>query len=195
MREKFLNRLCSFLAPEDPLSASDVIFVCAGRPERKPYGLQLFREGLAPRLILSVGRFEIREVKKLHLSDDGGFRDLVSQTPAASRHFFLDFRNGRPHASLQKLKRGSTFRELQALAEFLKLDAPSTLTLISTSIHLRRIKMCCHKIPFFREWQIFLRAVPEEISSFRRYEWWKRPYEREYLRMEYAKLLAYSILY
>lgn len=68
----------------------DLVVVLAGRPERKPYGLRLFREGLAPRLILSVGRFEVRQTASLDLGDLG-LRQLAQRIPADQRHFFLDF--------------------------------------------------------------------------------------------------------
>src|SRR5258708_1508223 len=87
----FLSILSDLLATEDTPRRSDLVVVLSGRPERKPYGLRLFREGLAPRLILSVGRFEVRQIASLGL-EDMGLRQLAQRIPADQRHFFLDFR-------------------------------------------------------------------------------------------------------
>src|SRR5215469_4373168 len=56
----FLEGLWDYLDVSDSPEPSDVIFVLAGRSERKIYGLQLFNQNLAPWLILSVGRYEVR---------------------------------------------------------------------------------------------------------------------------------------
>jgi len=53
-----------FLSVDDGPAPCGVILVLAGRPERKPYGLKLFQQQFAPRLIVSVGRYEVRETAK-----------------------------------------------------------------------------------------------------------------------------------
>src|SRR5262245_11773192 len=47
--------------------SDDAIFVFAGRESRKRFGVRLYREGRAPRLLLSVGRFEWRRFADLSL--------------------------------------------------------------------------------------------------------------------------------
>jgi hypothetical protein len=53
------------LSAADHARPAGLIFVRAGRISRKDYALQLFREGLAPRLLFSVTRFEIRLFSKM----------------------------------------------------------------------------------------------------------------------------------
>src|SRR6267142_306862 len=89
---RLLARLFDFLSAADPPVPSDAIFVLAGRPERKRYGLDLFKRGLAPVLILSVGRFEWRRFPELGLPDDGGLTRLVEETYYRRRHFFVTVR-------------------------------------------------------------------------------------------------------
>src|ERR1035441_3224688 len=60
-----LHRLYRCLTWNDSVEAVDLIFVMAGRMERKQYGLELYRAGIAPRLILSVGRFEVSKMSRL----------------------------------------------------------------------------------------------------------------------------------
>src|SRR5262245_882793 len=63
-----LLALYESLTLTDQVQTVDLIVVMAGRMERKQYGLHLLRAGLTPRLILSVGRFEVSKMKCLELS-------------------------------------------------------------------------------------------------------------------------------
>ncbi len=190
-----LGALCRFLAPQDQLRRSDLLFVLAGRHERKLYGLRLFRKGWAPRLILSVGRFEVRQASGLGLEDEADLADLARSTPPEQRHFFLDLQGGSGHAVVRGLAGWGTFPELHALAEYLHAEPPQSLALVSTSIHLRRVRWCCERIPFYREKRVAYVAVPEELSSFHQAGWWKRPDHWVYLVREYLKLVAYAASY
>jgi hypothetical protein len=171
-----------------------LIFVLAGRPERKVYGLQLFHEGLAPRLILSVGRFEVRQTISLGFQDLN-LRELVARTPPAQRHFFIEMAGRSRQVSLAGMDRSGTFSELTSFAHQLQSKTPGTLLVISTSIHLRRVRWCCQRIEGFARWNIRYAAVPEKLSPFRRERWWTRPDHWLYLSAEYGKLAAYSLRY
>jgi len=63
-----LMKLYENLTRTDSVQPCDLIFVLAGRMERKPYGLELYLAGMAPRLVLSVGRFEVSRMHQLGLS-------------------------------------------------------------------------------------------------------------------------------
>jgi hypothetical protein len=194
-RVSLARLLCDFLSSDEAPHVSDLIFVLAGRPERKTYGLELFQEGFAPRLILSVGRFEVRQVARLGLGGDFGLRELAARTPPAERHFFLDlapdFRQGGPAG----LRRSGTYEELSGLAAYLSPGAIASLTFVSTSIHLRRVRWCCERISGLRDHAIRYVPVPEALSSFRREGWWKRPDHWSYVISEYAKLVVYLARY
>ena len=64
-----LQYLYERLTLNDTPSPADLIFVLAGKMERKQYGLELYRAGLAPRLVLSVGRFEVSKMPALDLEE------------------------------------------------------------------------------------------------------------------------------
>lgn len=190
----FLKSMSDFLAVEDPPASCDVIAVLAGPVERKSYGLELFRRSVAPRLVLSVARFDVgRTAALLH-----GAQELIAlrdKTPAQERHFWVDYENARRTIVPARLPRTGTFGELQALASYLAPYTPEKIALVSTSIHLRRIRFCCSRIAFFAQAYVSLLAVPESDSSFRRNGWWMRSTDCHYLLSEYAKLLAYRLLY
>ncbi len=171
-----------------------MIFVLAGLPDRKTYGLDLFQQGIAPRLILSVGRFEVRQM------DHFGFRDLNLRERVASmvpheRHFFIELSGNSRALALAGIPQVGTFAELSALAACLAEQQIRSLTIISTSIHLRRVRWCCRNISGLREKVISYVPVPEEMSSFRRAGWWRRLDHWSYLAAEYTKLLAYPFLF
>jgi len=191
-RTPLLSGLCDYLALDDSPSRSDLIFVLAGRPERKTYGLQLFRQGIAPRIILSVGRFEIRQMDEFGFQDLK-LRELVTRMVPADRHFFIELSKGSRTVMPAGIKRVGTFGELSALAAYLGQQPVRSVTLVSTSIHLRRVRWCCQRIRGLHRREIFFVPVPEELSSFRRDNWWKQLDHWSYVNAEYAKLLAYAL--
>lgn len=189
---KFLTLPCEFLSPSDAPAPCNLIFVLAGRDERKPYGLELFRQRLAPRLILSVGRFEVRQTaQSLHHPELLALRD---ETPPRERHFWMDFKSDGVQISRAYLRQTNTFWELQGLAEYVGRQVRS-IAIVSTSIHLRRIRFCCSRIPFFRGRSVIFVPVPEEMSSFQKKGWWKKPDHWFYVTSEYVKLAAYHLLH
>jgi hypothetical protein len=168
--------------------------VLAGRPERKPYGLSLFQQGLAQRLILSVGRFEVRTTAELLQMP--GLVTLRDELPPHRRHFWIDFRpSAKPQIFVARLKKTNTFWELNALSEHLGDEAPLRITIISTVIHLERIHYCCSRIPFFQGKELRFVPVPEEQSSFKSRGWWHRRADRAYVLSELVKFAAYRVLY
>ena len=188
-----LKPVCDYLVAGGVPTQCDVILVLAGRPERKPYGLQLFRLGLAPRLVFSVGRFEVRQTAAaFELPELISMRDA---TQPSQRHFWVDFTQASREVHLAGLNRHNTFWELSGIAAYLGPAQPRSIALVSTSIHFRRIRFCCSRIPFFQERTVHFLAVPEESSSFQRDQWWKRADHWSYVAQEYVKLAGYHLIY
>jgi len=189
-----LKSICDFMVTEDQVTSCDLIFVLAGRLERKNYGLKLFRQGMALRLVLSVGRYEVRHTAAL-LPEGSELIAIRDKTPPAERHFWVELAGGRRTISLARIQRIGTYEELNALASWLASQPPARIALISTSIHLRRVRYCCSRIPFFTERNVYLWPVPEQDSSFRRSRWWTRWTDARYLISELVKLAGYRLLY
>jgi hypothetical protein len=117
---------------------ADCIFVFAGRPERKAFGLSLYRNGYADQIVLSVGRFEWRSFSQLGLPDDGGLVEMVSRTPPVRRHFFVHLG---PHGAtcvLVPKRRFGTWMEVTAITSFAREKHIRSLLVVSTGSHLRR---------------------------------------------------------
>lgn len=189
----FWRGLCEYLVVENCPASADVIFVLAGRPERKIYGLELYRQSFARRIILSVGRFEVRATGQLGF-EDLKLRELAAATPPHQRHFFVEISSESRTVIPARIQQVGTYGELSALACYLERETVRSLILVSTSIHLRRVKWCCEKVGL-SEMEIFYVPVPEDASSFRRSGWPNRPDHWRYLGSEYCKLVAYSLLY
>src|SRR5437899_11696467 len=69
----------------------DAIFVLAGVVARKAYGLELYREGVAPRIVLSVARFEIRRLGEQALPTAIDLLSAAQGVPPAGRRFVVEF--------------------------------------------------------------------------------------------------------
>src|SRR3954454_20355013 len=96
----------------DPPEPADLIFVLAGRMDRKRYGLELYRAGVAPRLLLSVGRFE---VSKMATIDFEGVEEMIVQRnnlPPHKRHFFCEMNSSGLHIARPELRRWNTYGEI-----------------------------------------------------------------------------------
>ena len=138
---------------------ADAIFVFAGRDARKHRGIELWRGGLADRLLLSVGRFEWRRVANLELPDDGGLVDKVESTPPQERHFFIDVRAS--GASCERVARGrlGTMSEARALAQWIARERVESVLVVSSRAHLPRatfaiqsfLRAPCRLIPIASE--------------------------------------------
>ena len=162
--------------------------------ERKPYGLELYRAGFAPRLLLSVGRFE---VSKMRAVDFQSVDELIAQrdrTVPDERHFFCEMSASGTRIEQLKLPQWNTYAEVVALREFLKPDMPRSLMVISTDVHLRRVAMVFKRV--FREVPIEAHycPVPPHSSTLRKGEWWMRQDDRHYVLKEAIKLVAYRAI-
>jgi len=155
-----------YLSKKDPPSA-DLIFVLAGREYRKHHGLELLHQGLAPRILFSVARFEIRSFSKLSLPVPLDLLTLAFDVPPPERHFFVFFESQRVQVERICPRRFGTLTEIKSLARWLEAHPEiHSLLIISSDSHLRRIRMCCRSLLGARL-KIALIAAPE-ISSGKR---------------------------
>jgi uncharacterized SAM-binding protein YcdF (DUF218 family) len=188
-----LPRLYDWLAISDAPQTCDLIFVLAGREGRKHFGLQMFAEGWASTLLLSVGRFEIRRFVDYKLPGTD-LVALASSIPPQRRHFFVAAQGTDVQAELIQWHQLGTWREIRALAEWLRRHkAIQTLMIISSGFHLRRVRWCCRKLLPKDITTSFL-AVPSELPSFERSQWWRNATSRNMVLMEVTKVVLYPFV-
>jgi uncharacterized SAM-binding protein YcdF (DUF218 family) len=172
----------------------DLIFVHAGRMERKQYGLQLYRAGLAPRLLLSIGRFE---VSKMPAADFAVVDELIARrdrTAPGERHFFYEMTASGATIETTRLTPWNTYGEVAALREYLKRGQPRSLIVVSTDVHLRRVAGTFAQVFHGAAFEIRYCPVPAASSSVRQEEWWSRFEDRKYIFRETVKLAAYQAI-
>src|SRR5262249_5761886 len=158
-----LLRLYDNLTRNDQLQPVDLIFVMEGLIERKPYGLTLFRAGLAPLLIVSVGRFGISKMRRLQFPGAEELVQLRDRTPPGERHCFMEFDSSGMRTRKVKLARWNTYGEVLALREYLNGTNPARVMVISTDIHLRRVALTFSKIFGRTSRQFLFCPVPPDL--------------------------------
>lgn len=172
---------------------ADAIFVLAGQDDRKDYGLKLWHRGLAPVLILSVGRFEWRRFLARGLPKDGGLRALAGATPPARRHFFVTLDGAGARAERIERGRFGTQSEAAALARVVEERGYRSVLVVSTAGHLRRVALAVRRAIGDRAETSFT-AVPEATSSIRRDTWWRSRAACAIVLAECLKLPVYALL-
>jgi hypothetical protein len=161
----WLPRLHAWLSSADHTRAADLIFVLAGQMGRKRYALQLFGEKLAPRLLFSVARFEIRRFSKMALPTELDLLKLAQDVLPARRHFFVLFQGRECQVWHVQPRRFGTLTEIESLAHWLDANPEvQSVILISNETHLRRIRMCCRSL-LPRGVEVTLIAVPNAFSD------------------------------
>jgi len=194
------------LVREDTVDPADLIFVIAGRMERKDYGIELFRAGVAPRLVLSIGRFEVSKMRKLAVD---GIEELVrlrDQTPPDDRHFFIVMERSAPglrpdspptretRIEQVPLARWSTYGEALAMRSFLERGTARRVIIVSTDVHLRRVSLVLSQIFAGRDIQFRYCPVPTRLTSLSKHDWWARSDHRRFVIKEMMKLVGYRII-
>jgi uncharacterized SAM-binding protein YcdF (DUF218 family) len=156
-----LPHLQAWLSPADAPRNADLIFVLAGRVHRKEYALELFRQGLAPRLLFSVGRFEIRRFSRMSLPVPLDLLKLAQELPPPQRHYFVFFHGQQVQVEHVPPRRFGTLTEIEELSRRLNENADiRSVLVISSDTHLRRIRMCCRALLSPNVELAFLSAPP-----------------------------------
>jgi uncharacterized SAM-binding protein YcdF (DUF218 family) len=142
-----VSRLHAWLSPADLPRPADLLFILAGRVHRKEYALELSRQGLAPQLLFSVGRFEIRRFSKMDLPVSLDLLKLAQELPPPQRHYFVLFNRSAVQVEHVPPVRFGTLTEIEALARWLETHPEiRSILVISSAAHLRRIRMCCRAL-------------------------------------------------
>jgi hypothetical protein len=154
----------------NPPQSADLIFVLAGRENRKQFGLELYNQGLAPRILFSVARFEIRRFSKLSLPVPLDLLEMASDVPPPQRHYFVLFDGQRVQVEHVWPGRFGTLTEIESLVRWLESHPKiQSLLIISSDTHLRRIRLCCQSL-LGAGFKSALIAAPDTSSGERKPE-------------------------
>jgi hypothetical protein len=191
-----LLRLYESLSRSDVPVPTDLIFVMAGRMERKRYGLELYRAGLAPRLALSVGRFEVSKMHKVGL-EIGLVEELIAlrdKTQPDERHFFVKLDPSGVSIEKRILPRWNTYGEILGLKHSLEAGKVRRVMVISTEVHLRRVALTCARVFRGTPVEFLYCPVPSHFGPPGKEGWWTRPGDRRFVIKEIMKLAGYAVI-
>jgi uncharacterized SAM-binding protein YcdF (DUF218 family) len=177
-----------------PPAPCDAIFVFAGRPERAPYAVELWRAGIAPVLVVSVGRYEWRRFPTLGLPSDGGLLDLVERTPPERRHFLVVLEERGARAEWMPRGRFGTLAEARALVRLARERGWRSVTAVTTAGHSRRALLSVNRAMAGAPIRVAMASVPEGRSSAPRDSWWRDRAGRALVLGEWVKLPVYGLL-
>jgi uncharacterized SAM-binding protein YcdF (DUF218 family) len=161
-----------FLVVRDTLRPSDAVIAVSGDgPERVATSIELMRQGLARRLVISGGVYG-RGTNAAHV-----MRDQALQSGVREDEIIVDDQ--------------ATSTALNALgsARVMKTHGLRSAILVTSPYHTRRAGMMFHRV-FMRE-GLSLRVHAVERSFFQVDGWWTRRADRDLVVGEYLKLIAY----
>jgi len=196
-------RLRERLILPDALEKADLIFVLAGHRNRKVYGARLFRDGWAPRLVMSTGdppyiaRVLQREVPASILPNaqaEADLREAAARPSPREGQFFacLDQRGW----SVEPIEVGwfGTLSEIKAFASWLQQRTSiNSVLVVSMGMHLKRLRMCCGRLLPEGCRVRFIAVTPESADGTPLGGRPPREGPREIL-LEHAKALLYRVL-
>lgn len=182
----FLPFAGTYLVTEDPVQPSDVMFVLAGaRAERWMESWDLFREGAAPRIVLSPGRLEsgeerLRELGIRYPGEADLARDALVQL-------------GVPADAITILPASvdNTAQESAVLHAIALRSGWRRIIVITSRYHTRRTRFA-----FTRQFggsgiDILVRGSRYDGAVPSR--WWRRRGDARFVAFELQKLVAYRL--
>ena len=179
-----LPRLGRFLVAEDPLTKADVIFVLSGaRFERMLEAVDLYKEGWAPKIILSVGVYDWGEVELRRMG--------IPYPHEADIQVDVMGRLGVPPQDIIVLdhEQDSTHEEAATLVGQMQLHHWSTVIVCTSMQHTRRARMEMNRLLAGQGVKVVMRGSRHDRSNVDR--WWANRSTARFTLFETQRLVAY----
>ena len=182
----FVPRAGRYLVVEDPLAKSDAIVVLAGsRAERWLEAADLYREGWAPRIILSAGREEDAEVqlrkKGIRFPSDAELaRDAMIQL-----HLPADA------IAIMPERLDNTAQEAESVLRTGRAQGWHQLIVVTSKYHTRRASFAVSRALRGSGIRVLVRATRYDTATPDR--WWASRADFRFVTSELQKLLAYRL--
>jgi uncharacterized SAM-binding protein YcdF (DUF218 family) len=175
-----------FLVAEDPAEPADAIVVLAGSyPDRILEAVELYKQGLAPRVILcrepEIGAF--RRVTELGLD--------VPRPSDINR--MIAEQLGVPPAAIEVLERGgdSTYAEAQTVLDVILQRRYRAILLVTSKYHTRRAGEIFRLLAGD---QVTITVRPARTDDFQGGRWWHDRVSTRRVIIEYQKWLHFQLL-
>jgi uncharacterized SAM-binding protein YcdF (DUF218 family) len=92
------------------------------------------------------------------------------------------------------LRKWNTYGEALGIREYLANDSLGSAIIISTDIHLRRVRAAFEAVFPNPRLRLHYCPVPAGASSLQKHHWWTRAADRQYVIAETVKLAAYRAI-
>jgi len=175
-----------WLAPEDPLTRADAIFVLAGTVAERPLeAADLYKSGYAPVILIT------RDLP------EAAVRVAATRGADLPEHYELNLQMllqlGVPRSAIVLPERihDNTASEAQTLAAEARTHGWKKVIVVSSKYHLRRVALVCRRQLRGTRVEIELRATRYDPSDPAR--WWTKRSDIRWIVSELPKLLAYSV--
>ena len=179
----FAGRL---LVVEDPLEKGDAIVVLSGAPaERWLEAADLYREGAAPRILLSPGRTTPAE----RIARERGVR-LPSEAEVV-RNALGQLHVPDEAISVMPGSLDNTAEEAAVCRQVAERHAWTRLIVVTSKYHSRRARFAFRRE--FRGTPVTIVVRPSRYDEARPAAWWKSRNDIRLLVYEYEKLLLYCL--
>jgi len=172
-----LNGLASYLIVSDKLKPADLIVVLSGdaNGERVEEGVQLYKKGYAPKLLMTGGplawNLTAGEWMKLQAVNLG--------VPAKN--------------VLVENQSRSTFENAKFVVKKVKKAGASSIILVTSPTHSRRAKRVFCNMFSAHKIKVLSHPVPLGKSEFKLSRWWTRHEDTQLVVWEYVSMVGYLL--
>ena len=188
VRRPLLASPAVYLRIEDPLRPADLIAVMPSDWQGVDYGIELYKKGYAPKLML-IGGYPFK---------------LVAQTGASFRVVKMDWEQiargialqaGVPDSAILTRGGSSTYEQARQFVELAQANHLATVIIVTDNVHPRRISWSVAKFPASAQLTLIYSPVPASIylpqEQFDADQWWASEDSAKEVFAEYVKLGYY----
>jgi len=193
-RQPLLTRIGAFPVVADELDDVDLIVVISGALPEVHYGIDLYQQGLAPR-ILFVGHFPV----ELAVISEEPFAVTEESWEVVAKHLATNAGVDADDILLSEAFTNSTYERVQSIATTAKSVGAESAIVVTDPMHARRVAFSADKI--LGEDGPGWRMAPTPGSYYPeayRYDpttWWSDEEEIKEVFGEYLKLAFYWLKY
>ena len=187
-RRPLLASPAVYLRIEDPLRPADLIAVMPSGWEGVDYGIELYKKGYAPKLML-IGGYPFEFVQK----DGPSFRVVRIDWELVARAIALEA--DVPDDAILTRGGSSTYEQARQFVDLAEASHLTTVIIVTDDVHSRRISWSVAKFPASAKLALIYSPVPRSIylpeEQFEADQWWASEDGVKNVFAEYVKLGYY----
>ena len=187
-RRPLLASPAVYLRIEDPLRPADLIAVMPSGWEGVDYGIELYKKGYAPKLML-IGGYPFEFLQK----DGPSFRVVRIDWELVARAIALEA--DVPDDAILTRGGSSTYEQARQFVDLAEASHLTTVIIVTDDVHSRRISWSVAKFPASAKLALIYSPVPRSIylpeEQFEADQWWASEDGVKNVFAEYVKLGYY----